>query len=66
MELYSAIDLHSNNSHVAIIDDQQNRVFYRKLANEGKLIASAFAPYREQLKGSSLNPRSIGIGWRIF
>ncbi len=33
MELYSAIDLHSNNSHVAIIDDQQKRVFYRKLAN---------------------------------
>jgi transposase len=51
MELYSAIDLHSNNSHVAIIDDQQNRVFYRKLANDGKLIANAFAPYRERLKG---------------
>ena len=51
MELYSAIDLHSNNSHVAIIDDQQNRVFYRKLANDPKLIASAFVPYRKQLKG---------------
>ena len=34
MSLYSAIDLHSNNSHVAIIDDQQNRVFYRKLGND--------------------------------
>ncbi len=33
MELYSGIDLHSND-HVAIIDDQQNRVFYRKLAND--------------------------------
>jgi len=51
MELYSAIDLRSNNSHVAIIDDQQNRVFYRKLANDAKLIANAFAPYRERLKG---------------
>jgi transposase len=51
MELYSAIDLHSNNSHVAIIDDQQNRVFYRKLANDAKLITNAFAPYRERLKG---------------
>ena len=51
MELYSAIDLHSNNSHVAIIDDQQNRVFYRKLANDPKVIANAFAPYRERLKG---------------
>jgi transposase len=51
MQLYSAIDLHSNNSHVAIIDDQQNRVFYRKLANNGELIANAFAPYQERLKG---------------
>jgi len=51
MELYSAIDLHSNNSHVAIIDDQQNRVFYRKLANDPEIIAAAFAPYRERLKG---------------
>jgi transposase len=51
MELYSAIDLHSNNSHVAIIDDQQNRVFYRKLANDAKLITNAFAPYRDRLKG---------------
>jgi transposase len=51
MELYSAIDLHSNNSHVAIIDDQQKRVFYRKLANDAKLITNAFAPYRERLKG---------------
>ena len=51
MELYSAIDLHSNNSHAAIIDDQQNRVFYRKLANDAKLITNAFAPYRDRLKG---------------
>lgn len=51
MELYSAIDLHSNNSHVAIIDAQHNRVFYRKLANDAKLIASTFAPYRDRLKG---------------
>jgi transposase len=51
MELYSAIDLHSNNSHVAIIDDQQNRVFYRKLANDPKVIVNAFAPYQDQLKG---------------
>ena len=51
MELYSAIDLHSNNSHVAIIDDHQNRVFYRKLANDPRIIVNAFAPYRERLKG---------------
>jgi transposase len=51
MELYSAIDLHSNNSHVGIMDDQQSRVFYRKLPNDKKVIENAFAPYREHLKG---------------
>jgi len=51
MELYSAIDLHSNNSHVAIIDAQHNRVFYRKLGNDTKLIGNTFAPYRKELKG---------------
>jgi transposase len=54
MELYSAIDLHSNNSHVAIIDDQQNRVFYRKLANDPKVIVNAFAPYQERLRGIAI------------
>ena len=51
MELYSAIDLHSNNSHVGIMDGQQNRVFYRKLPNDKRVIENAFAPYRKQLKG---------------
>jgi len=51
MELYCAIDLHSNNSHVAIIDDQHKRVFCRKLANDPKLIENAFAPYRDRIRG---------------
>jgi len=51
MELYCGIDLHSNNSHVAIIDDQHKRVFCRKLANDPKLIENAFAPYRDRIRG---------------
>jgi transposase len=51
MGLYSAIDLHSNNSHVAIIDEQHTRIFYRKLSNDTKLIGNTFAPYRKELKG---------------
>jgi transposase len=51
MELYSAIDLHSNNSHVGIMDVQQNRVFYRKVPNDKTVIEKVFAPYREQIKG---------------
>ena len=51
MELYSAIDLHSNNSHVGIMDSQQNRVLSRKLANNPSVILNTFAPYKEHLKG---------------
>gem|GEM_PF-160491 len=47
----NAKNIHSSLLHVAIIDDQQNRVFYRKLANDPDVITNAFAPYRERLKG---------------
>ena len=57
MELYSAIDLHSNNSHVGIMDNQQNRVFYRKLPNDKKVIENAFAPIESSSRVSSSNPR---------
>jgi len=33
------------------MDGQQNRVFYRKLPNDKRVIENAFAPYRKQLKG---------------
>lgn len=51
MELYSAIDLHSNNSQVGIIDAQQNRVMSRKIVNSPDVIINTFAPYKDQLKG---------------
>ena len=44
MELYSAIDLHSNNSRVGIIDAQQTRVLSRKLANHPNVILNTFPP----------------------
>jgi transposase len=51
MELYSGIDLHSNNNQVGIMDLQLNRVMSRKLANDPKVIVETFAPYKDQLKG---------------
>jgi len=49
--LYGAIDLHSDNSVLAIIDATGKRVFDRRLPNEVDRIAAALAPFRDRLKG---------------
>jgi transposase len=50
MELYGGIDLHPNNSYVAIVNEE-NRVMYKdRHKNELPFILSAFAPYKDELK----------------
>ncbi len=50
MELYGGIDLHSNNSYIAIVNEE-NRVMYKdRHRNELPLILSALAPYKSELK----------------
>lgn len=46
MKLYAAIDLHSNNSVVVIIDENDRIVYEKRLPNRLDLIVSAMAPYR--------------------
>lgn len=48
---YSGIDLHSTNSVVAVIDEE-DRVLYRKrLSNNLEKIRQALEPYRDELQG---------------
>lgn len=49
MKLYSAIDLHSNNHVLTIIDEQDRRVYERRLANDLSCTLRELEPYREQL-----------------
>lgn len=51
MKLYSAFDLHSINSYLAIIDNKGKRVFKRKLKNDSELILSALSPYKNDITG---------------
>ncbi|MCJ7603124.1 MAG: hypothetical protein MUO63_16705 [Desulfobulbaceae bacterium] len=51
MKLYTGIDLHSNNNYLAIIDDNDNRVFKRKLTNHLETILATLEPFREQVDG---------------
>ncbi len=49
-KLYGAIDLHSNNSMVTVIDEKDRAVYERRLPNELSVILPQLAPYRESLQ----------------
>jgi transposase len=47
--LYAAIDLHSNNSYLAVLDDEDRSVFERRLRNRLDEILAALEPFRKQI-----------------
>ena len=51
MKLYGGIDLHSNNSVIALIDEQDRVVYRRRLAHDLGLVLSELAPYSDALVG---------------
>jgi transposase len=51
MKLYTAFDLHSNNSYLGIIDETGQRVYKRKLANDPESILETLKPYKEEIAG---------------
>ena len=50
-KLYSAIDLHSHNSFLAIIDEDERVVFQGRLKNDLEPILDTLHPFRDQLVG---------------
>ena len=48
-QLYAGIDLHSNNSHVGIIDQDDKRIFHKRLPNQADVILAELAPFREEV-----------------
>jgi transposase len=51
MKLYSAIDLHSTNSYLAIIDGRGKRIFHEKLPNDITTIAQRLELFSGTLQG---------------
>jgi hypothetical protein len=67
MTLYAAIDLHSNNNYLVVIDERDQVVFRRKQANVLSVVLQALEPFRGQLIGivveSTYNPSGRTFGW---
>jgi transposase len=51
MPYYCGIDLHSNNHVVVVIDDNDNRVYEKRLANDLSLTLLALASFKTSLHG---------------
>ncbi len=50
-KLYGGIDLHSNNSVVVVLDEEDQVVFQKRLPNELAQILQQLAPFRAHLEG---------------
>jgi transposase len=51
MKLYCGIDLHSNNSYLGVLDEQDRVVYRRRLRNDLRLILQELAPFSGELIG---------------
>lgn len=50
MKLYTGIDLHSNNSYVVIIDENDKLVFDKRLPNDLEAILENLQPYAKEIQ----------------
>ena len=51
MKAYAGIDLHSSNNYVGIINDQDQRVYQKRLPNQVEHILEALEPFKESMEG---------------
>ncbi len=51
MDHFVGIDLHSNNSYIAVIDTDNNRTFKKKARNNLSEIIKILTPFEKQIKG---------------
>src|ERR1039457_5423001 len=49
-KLYAAIDLHSDNNFLAVIDEKDQRLFEKRLKNEMSVVLAALAPFKERIQ----------------
>ena len=54
MKLYTAFDLHSTNSYLAIINERGERVFKKKLTNDPEKILTVLKPFKRDVIGIAI------------
>lgn len=51
MKLYGGIDLHSNNSVIGLLNEEDEMIYQRRLGNDLPTILGVLEPYRAQIQG---------------
>ena len=51
MKVYAGIDLHSSNNYVGIINEEDRRLYQRRLPNRLEDILLALDPFKESMEG---------------
>ena len=51
MKTYAGIDLHSSNIYLVIIDENDKRLFEKRLPNTLELIIATLEPFKKTLTG---------------
>jgi len=51
METYAGIDLHSSNNYIGIINEQNQRLYGKRLPNELDTVLLALEPFKKELSG---------------
>jgi transposase len=49
MKAYAGIDLHSSNSFIGILDQEDRRLYGKRLPNDLESVLSALEPFKESL-----------------
>ena len=51
MKVYAGIDLHSSNNYIGIINEEDQRLYQKRLPNQLKYILHALEPFKESMEG---------------
>jgi transposase len=51
MKAYAGIDLHSSNNYIGIINEQDQRLYGKRMPNDLNQVLMALEPFRDQLEG---------------
>jgi transposase len=63
--LYAAIDLHGDNGYVGICDDNDRRLYSKRLPNDIQVILKELEPYRDQLSKGIVVESTYNWYWLV-